>query len=85
MSAADDTSADLTKSFRAQAFGSIKPARLSVGLSDNSADVTRNISGKQVGNIFSNSKKASTKAADQDPFNATGGNFKQESKSLLAR
>ena len=83
MSAADDTSADLTKSFRAQAFGSIKPARLSVGLSDNSADVTLVKGGKQVGNIFSNSKKASAKAAD-DPFNATGGKFKQESKSLLA-
>ena len=81
MSAADDTSADLTKSFRAQAFGSIKPARLSVGLSDNSADVTLVKGAKQVGNIFSNSKKPSARGAD-DPFNATGK--KQESKSLLA-
>ena len=83
MSAADDTSADLTKSFRAQAFGSIKPARLSVGLSDNSADVTLVKGGKQVGNIFSNSKKPSARGAD-DPFNATGGKGKQESRSLLA-
>jgi len=49
----DISSADFTKSLRAQKVGNVKPAKLSY-ISDNSVDIIaqKKVGGQEVGNIF---------------------------------